>query len=909
MVGVLQYALLGLGTGAILALLAEGLVLIYRGAGVVNLGHGAYAMLAAWMTWDFEKQGLPAALAIILAILAMAFAGFLTDQLLLRKLRTASPLARLISTLGVLFLLQAITTYEWGVVPQVAASVLPSTPIKLGSVQFPSDRIWLLLIAVALTLLLSMVWSRTRAGWVAEAVSENQRLSASLGWSPELVSALTWTVGAGLAGLAGVLIAPITQLDATTMPLLVVPALAAALMAGFRSYWLTLASALGIGIAQSEISRYTHITGLADGLPFLIIIVILAVRGSALPLRGHAFDRLPRIGTGRVRWQIVVPFVVLALVLINVLSSADWQAVFTSTFGTAIVLLSFVVLVGYTGQISLAQYTLAGLGALVAAQLSASAHWPFWAALLIGAVAAAGIGVLFALPALRTRGINLAIVTLGLALATNSIVFASTTFAGPYQGLSLGTPSLFGFSLDPEAYPVRYTLFAFVVFVILALAVARLRRTAAGRTLLSVRDNERGAASNGVNVFTGKVLGFAIAGFLAGIGGIIQVFQQPIATFATGYDPLTSIDYLAYSVIGGIGFIGGTVFGGQFNPNSIGSIIALHIQSFDRYLPLISAALLLITLVFNPHGWAYQVARSGSRWFKARKDQDVSTETKPEAVPVTPARLAVHDLVVRYGPTVAIDNVGLEVSPGEIVGLIGPNGAGKTSFMDAVTGFTPSRGGTVQLGTTDVTGWAAYRLANRGLVRSFQNLELYPDLTVRENVLVGADHHDLGSLMRSFGARGSQGLTPMMAAMLEEFGLQHCLDRLPEELSNGQRRLLAVARAIARSPSVLLVDEPVAGLDDRESAEFSNVLRSLAGRWRMSVLLVEHDMNVVMAVSDRVVVIDFGRKVAEGTPDEIRNDPVAISAYLGTDVPEEGQVENAPGGAPDPGRTQRATHR
>jgi sulfate-transporting ATPase len=883
-------------------------VLIYRGAGVVNLGHGAYAMLAAWMTWDFEKRGIPTALAIILAILAMAFAGFLTDQLLLRKLRTASPLARLISTLGVLSLLQAITTFEWGVVPQVASSVLPSTPIKLGSVQFPSDRIWLLLIAVVLTAVLSLVWSRTRAGWVAEAVSENQRLSASLGWSPELVSALTWTVGAGLAGLAGVFIAPITQLDATTMPLLVVPALAAALMAGFRSFWLTLAAAIGIGIAQSEISRYTHITGLADGVPFLIIIVILAIRGSALPLRGHAFDRLPRIGTGWVRWQIVVPFVVIALVLINVLNSPDWQTAFTSTFGTAIVLLSFVVLVGYTGQISLAQYTLAGLGALVAAQLSATAHWPFWAALLIGAVSAAGIGILFSLPALRTRGINLAIVTLGLALATNSIVFASSTFAGPYQGLSLGTPSLFGLSLDPVSHPVRYTLFAFVVFVILALAVARLRRTAAGRTLLSVRDNERGAASNGVNVFTAKVLGFAIAGLLAGVGGIIQVFQQPLATFSAGYDPLTSINYLAYSVIGGIGFIGGTVFGGQFNPNSVGSIIALHIQSFDRYLPLVSAVALLITLLFNPHGWAFQVARTGSRWFKTR-DAGVAAETEPEVVPVPPVGLTVRDLVVRYGPTVAIDHVGLEVSPGQIVGLIGPNGAGKTSFMDAVTGFTVNRGGTILLGSTDVTGWPAYRLANRGLVRSFQNLELYPDLTVRENVLVAADHHNLRSLARSFGASGSQDLTPMMTAMLQELRLEHCLDRLPEELSNGQRRLLAVARAIAPSPSVLLVDEPVAGLDDRESAEFSNVLRSLAARWRMSVLLVEHDMNVVMAVSDRIVVIDFGRKVAEGTPDEIRNDPVAISAYLGTDMPEESPAGNSPACAPDPEQPQQVTRR
>ena len=261
--------------------------------------------------------------------------------------------------------------------------------------------------------------------------------------------------------------------------------------------------------------------------------------------------------------------------------------------------------------------------------------------------------------------------------------------------------------------------------------------------------------------------------------------------------------------------------------------------------------------------------------------------TDPTRVP--PKRLRIEGLTVRYGAVVAVDEISIDVSPGEVVGLIGPNGAGKTTLMDAVSGFTPYRG-SVLLDDNQIDGWPAHRRAAAGLVRSFQSLELFPEMTVLENLQVPQDRLGGWGTVIELLRPAKTVLPPVTMAAVHDFGLAPILERSPDEISYGQRRLVAIARAVAAQPSILLLDEPVSGLTERESEEFVHLVRRLADAWGMAVLVIEHDMGFVMSICDRITVIDFGKHVCEGTPAEVRVNPAAIAAYLG----EESQTATEP---------------
>jgi sulfate-transporting ATPase len=871
------------------ALLGQGIVLIFRGSGILNLAHGAAAMVAAYLYDGLHvNHGWPAAEALAVSVATASAIGIFTDQLLLRRLRRTSPLARLIGVLGTLIVTQSIATVVWGATPVVVPPIVTPHPIDLLGATVTTDRLWLLGTACALTTVMTFVWRYTRAGWIAEAVAENRRGAAALGWSPELVSALTWAVGSALAGLAGILISPITQLSVPTLVLLVIPALAAALIGRFVSFPLTLLGGLIVGVCQAEADNYVHITGASDALPFVLIVIVIVLRGSSLPLRGYVFDRVPGVGIGRVDPLALALAFVSGVLVVNLVSSANWLSAIAATFAAAIVLLSLVVLLGYGGQLSLAQYALAGIGALVAARLVAADRWPFGFALLGGVLAAAVVGLIFALPALRTRGVNLAVVSLGLGLTVQAVAFNDTSLTGGPGGTAVGGIRLLGWSIDPALHPGRYAAFVFVMFMACSLVVANIRRSRSGRRLLAIRANERAAAASGINVLAAKLYAFTIAGALAGLGGVLIGFQSTSVTFGT-FDPLTSIVAVGQLVIGGAGYTVGALYGALLAPSSAASLIAQHWQEIDQYLPLIGGAGLILTLLTNQDG----VVSSSVRLLRPLTGHVFAL--RPAAGPlaldaksttrVPPLSLVAENITVRYGSAVAVDGVDLRIDPGKLVGLIGPNGAGKTSLIDALTGFAPYSG-RVLLGGTSIDSWPAHRRANAGMVRTFQALELFEGMTVLENLQASGERATGLSAVTDLVKPRYDALAAMAVAALREVGLEDFLDRLPSELSLGQRRLVAIARAVAMEPSVLLLDEPAAGLGDKESAEFARLVRWLTATWGMAVLLVEHDMDFVMAVSDRVVVVDFGVKIAEGTVAEVRRNPRAAAAYLGESVNE-----------------------
>jgi ABC-type branched-subunit amino acid transport system ATPase component/ABC-type branched-subunit amino acid transport system permease subunit len=881
---VLQLALLGLGAAGIYVILAQGLIVIFRGSGILNLAHAGYATIGAYVFNGLHvTRAWSTAPAFIASVAIVAALGLATDQLIMRRLRGASALARVIATLGVLLILQALAMIIWGQNLIVVGPLLPQNPVSLLGTTVTSEQFWLLAIAVATTVILGFVWHRTRVGWVATAVAENQESAAAQGWSPELVSAATWTFGAGLAGVAGILVAPIVQLSVLSIGALITYTLAAALLGGFRSFGLTLVGGLVVGIAQAEVGNYVHVTGAGDAVPFLIIVIVLVFRGSSLPLRGHIFDRLPNVGTGRVRPGIALVGVAIPILLSLIITSDNWLGVLTNTFAAAIVFLSVVVLVGYAGQLSLAQYALAGIGALITARLIAAQSWPFVPAAIAGVVGTVVVGLLFALPALRTRGVNLAIVTFGLGVATTSVIFDNGAYTGGLSGTTVGSISLFGFSLDPTLHPGRYVAFCGVLLVVSMIVAANLRRGPEGRRLLALRSNERAASAAGVSVFAAKMSAFAIAGGIAGLGGIALGFQSNTVTFSE-FSFSSSISAIAQTVIGGIGFVLGPLFGAVLTPDSVSSVIADHWPSVDEWLPLVAGVGVIATLIAGQDGAIGQMSKALGRRVGGRLRRPVAPYRlgAAQAVRVATSSLTVRDLHVRYGAVAAVQGVSLEVAPGEVLGVIGPNGAGKTTLMDAITGFTRCTGD-VLLGGLSITGDSPHARARGGVSRSFQSLELFDEMTVLENLLVASE-----SRVRPWAAAasliwpGKPSLSPAAAAAVREFGLQDCLGARPADLSYGQRRLVGIARALAAEPSVLLLDEPVAGLDSAESAEFARLVRRVADEWGMGVLVIEHDMSFVMSVCDRIVVLDFGRMIAAGTPDEVRFDPAAVAAYLGT---------------------------
>lgn len=559
----------------------------------MNFALGSIAMYAAYTYLDLRTTGeypltvpgLPAYLTVgpssglgtapsfIVAVATAGLLGLLMYLVVFRTLRNAPVLAKVVATIGVMLTLQAAIAYRFGTSPTSPPNMLPKgTLFRYAGTAVPTDQILLAGIAIGLGVLLWAGFRFLRVGLSTRAAAENEKGAILLGYSPDMQACGNWVLASIVAGIGGVLVAPLTTLTPTGFSLLIIPALAAALVAKFTSIPVAVGAGMLIGMAQSELENLPAILhwfpsiGTENAFPFVLIVLVLALRGQRIPERGTVvLGRLPTVPPAP--QSTILPLsgfaVVVSLALLFV--SAGLRLAIVNSITGAILCLSLVVLTGYLGQISIMQMALAGVSAYAVVGASAGLGIPFPFAPLLGAFAGAAVGVVMAIPALRIRGITLAVTTLAAGWAIESFFFDNPAYTGGVTGVSLGRPTFFGIDLSFDrkstvAQPI-FGITAVCVLAVLAVLVLRLRSGASGRRMLAVRTNERAAAACGVGVTQTKILTFGLSAFIAGVAGSIMAYQQ-VTVSATAFDVLLSVSILAVAYLGGITRVSGAIVGG-----------------------------------------------------------------------------------------------------------------------------------------------------------------------------------------------------------------------------------------------------------------------------------------------------------------------------------------------------------
>lgn len=549
---------------------------------------------------------------------------------------------------------------------------------------------------------------------------------------------------------------------------------------------------------------------------------------------------------------------------------------------------------GVAGQFAIGQAGLFAAGGYMAAILTVHAHWNFWLAILAGTLFAGVVGLIAATPGLRVGGWSFAMMSLLVAVAIPQVALLMPKLTGGEQGLAgLPVPSIGGHMLSINQL---YLLVAACVAVLVVL-LWRIRTSIYGLAFASMRNNPVGAQANGISTVSLRIGAYLLSSLMAGLAGGIYVHVDGFISTETF--PLSlSIELIAAVVIGGLGTLAGPLIGAgilQYVPDLT--------TSFERYSLLIYGGILIVVMVLMPRGltrtagdgWRAVVAhvdrlrRRSAAAGEQRLEDWARTEHQfdPSGVPASPQQraLTVSGVSKAFGGVTALENVSLHASPGEITAVIGANGSGKTTLLNVVSGYYTVDAGTVRLGETTLTGLAPHRIARSGLSRTFQTPILMSERSVIENVICAAFQHRRASLPASVfhtprSRRDLARLAEDARALLAALGMVGLAELETGVLPPGEQRLVELAMAIARYPSAILLDEPAAGLIGSEVEAMSSVLRALRERG-YTILLIEHNVDMVMDLADHVVVLDRGTVIADGTPDAVRENRRVIDSYLG----------------------------
>ena len=1021
-----QALVLGAVTGLAYAALAAGFVLVYRSTGVLNLAHGEIgAFGAALFVLLLAGYSFGYWLAFALAVLAAAAVAMTAELVVVRRLFRSPRLVLLIATVGL------------GKIVAFGKLSLPSV-IAPGPIGAPFDAVWtptahirlqareIVVLIVVPVLIAALAWfmARTRFGLAVRASASNPDTARLYGISPRRTSTVVWTISGAFAAATAILLAPLQGVNsaqagtaAIAEPLLL-RVLVVSLLARMRSLPATLAGGVAVGVAEQLVRSNVASADRSVVDLYLFAAVLVAVL-VAVQRRGADGDwslsprsRAAALAAGSPWWArridalgLAALFALLA-VLGLWLSSSSALFAWTAIVLFAMVALSLSVLTGWAGQLSLGQYAFVGLGGMTVVGLTAGHDIPVpfdlfdlsltlpWAAAV---AVATGVGVaaavLVGLPALRVRGLFLAVTTLAFAVASASWLLTQDFFTGGTSTPRSPNPPVVELGpilIDFGASRRSFFFLCLGSLAVVAVVVARLRRTGIGRCWIAVRDNEEAATAATVSPTRMKLSAFAVAGGIAAYSGGLLVTLlpslQPAALFGAG----ESVVVVATAIIGGLGSVAGPILGALW----VRGIPQLAPDELDSLVRLITSDIgLLVLLMYLPGGllsvvhWARDaiVARASSAFGRrsrgdgAKASAEQSTESRRPAggschgrgfaaerqnlAPVPPTGLGgsapepesardaaaagsgggsgvggsapepefasgrdggrdetgmalpesvsgrdetgmalpesvsgrggdglaleARGVTVRFGGNVAVDGVSISVSRGELVGLIGANGAGKSTLFNAISGFVPASGRVLVMGR-DVTRRRAPARHSLGLGRGFQAARLYPELTVRESVMVALEARRRSRLLAS-----ATGLPPSPASerrkqseageIVDYLGLGRYADSLVADLSTGTRRIVELGCLLAARARVLLLDEPTAGVAQRETEAFGPLIAGVRDELGAAAVVIEHDMGLVMGISDRIYCLESGSVIAEGPPAAVRSDPRVIASYLGTD--------------------------
>jgi branched-chain amino acid transport system permease protein len=563
----------------------------------------------------------------------------------------------------------------------------------------------------------------------------------------------------------------------------------------------------------------------------------------------------------------------------------------------SIVALGLNIITGYAGQFNLGIGVYMGTGAYAAAMLTTGAGFGFWLALPCALAISAAMGFLTGLPALRVREDALAVLTIGLVFVFESLLIYLPYFGGPVGIGRIPPLTINGALLGREGYLA-------LVFVALLLSIAivvYLNRAWIGLAWASIRENELASSVIGINPAQFKLYAFTIGATFAGLGGALYAqFIRYITPYDFGFLP--SIYVLVMIVFGGIGTIRGAIFGACFL-----TMLPELFRSVQDYRNLIYGATLIALMLYEPRGLlgdASVVWRSISAPFLRRRNPIAETRGATAAKPGAGdfaasgycrnagtelsslsrrSLLETRDLTRRFGGLVALNQVNIDVRAGEIFGVIGPNGAGKTTLFNLLSGITPCTSGEITFRGSRIHAVTPYRIARLGIGRTFQIVRPFAQLTVVDNVLAGLGSRHCTRFTDALALHGRRSFRDQARGILAETGLAKYENEIAANLPLGLMRRLEIARALGLRPDLMLLDESFSGLSHREAQSLLELIQRLRASG-MTIILIEHNMQITMKLCDRIAVLDRGVKIAEGAPIQVRNDAAVVAAYLGSEA-------------------------
>ncbi|WTW98918.1 ATP-binding cassette domain-containing protein [Streptomycetaceae bacterium NBC_01309] len=919
-----QLAFDGVVNGLVVGLLAMGIVLVHRSTRIVNfavanmglVGSALFALLNV-------RYGVPFWIALAISLVAGTAFGAVIDLVVVRRLFTAPRVILLVATIGVAQLALVIVASYPDVDAAETYPVWSTAEWHPAGIEVTATQLAVLLVVPLAAVALGWFLGRTVLGKTVKASADNPDLARLNGISPKAVSTAVWAIAGLIATVCLVLVS--ARIGSVSTPAVLgmttlMRALAAAVVARMTSFRVALLAGVGLGLLESVIQfNWLDQPGMTDMVVFALVLAAVFAAGRGRDTEVSTFSFAPKVrpvperlqGLWWVRNFERFGFVLLGLVAILVpliVTQPSRHLLYTIILAYAICAASVTVLTGWAGQLSLGQMAFAGIGALTAATLNRGLsldvgggkvltleRLTFPTAVAVAALFTAVLAAVIGVGALRVRGLLLAVSTLAFAVACEQWVYTQDVFHDSPTQTIASFPRTDVFGIDVTSQRSYYYVVLAVLTAVLVVT-GRLRRTGVGRTTIGVRDNPATAAAYTVRAARVKLRAFALAGGIAGLGGALLAGALQTVPYSDAYFRSNdSLMLVSVVVIGGLGSTSGPV---------LGSLWVIGLPALfpgNSVVPLLASSIgLLLLLLYFPGGLVqigYAARDSVLSWAERRLGPPPAKTAAP--LPKAPVRaeraplpdgtpvLAASNIRVRFGGVTAVDGVAIEVGAHEIVGLIGTNGAGKSTLMNAIGGFVPATGRVELLGR-DVSKLAPASRASGGLGRTFQAATLFPELTVSETVQIALEARGRTGLLsaalwlpksvKSERAKKSEALD-----LIDFLGLGRYADAFIGDLSTGTRRIVELAGLLALDARMLCLDEPTAGVAQRETEAFGPLIQEIRRELGASMLVIEHDMPLIMGISDRVYCLETGRVIAAGRPNDVRNDPKVVASYLGTD--------------------------